>query len=562
LSVRLLVVLFLSLLVVGLQLSAGAYTAELGGYPDEASHYVSGLLVHDYVTASFPAPPMKFAEQFYLRYPYLAIGHWPPLFYLLEGLWMLLFSTSRGSIMLLSALITAALAVSTYEVLRHEFGHLPSAAAAVLLLCVPVVQKYAAMVMMDTLLALLSFWAVLYFARFLDSGRLRDSIMFGGLAALAILTKGNAFYLALVPLFAILITRRFHLLRRAAFWAPALMVMLVCLPWHLFTMHLILPTFGDSLGTEFISRSLRFYSLLLLTSLGPAILALVVVGFCARVVRPFRARRVGARWASAGALLLSIISFYCLVPAGIEERYFIAAMPPLFMFFVAGADLLSGRLAAVGIRPSLRLGTVILLATAVFAWTSFTIPMKRSYGLREAVRSLVPRPEFTNSLSLVSSERLTGEGVFVSEVAMSGHREQHAILRASKVLADSDWNVKQYSSRYPNSQVLTGCLEQVPIRFIVLDMSPATRHFEHHRQLQAMVNDRSGHWTLLGVFGGQAASEGGPVYVYRRAEYGNQPLNDVLRASISTNIGGTRQRWPISERLNCQPNPGDALPPK
>src|ERR1035441_7216098 len=108
LPTRLLVALFLFLVVVGLQWWAGAFTAEFSGYPDEASHYMSGLLVHDYVAGHFPAPPMKFAQDFYLHYPYLAIGHWPPVFYLIEGLWMLLFSPSRVSIMLLSALISTA----------------------------------------------------------------------------------------------------------------------------------------------------------------------------------------------------------------------------------------------------------------------------------------------------------------------------------------------------------------------------------------------------------------------------------------------------------------------
>jgi hypothetical protein len=551
--------LLLLLVVLGLQWWAGSFTAEFSGYPDEASHYISGLLVRDYVAGHFPAPPMRFAQDFYLHYPYLAIGHWPPLFYLIEGLWMLLFSPSRISIVLLSVLITAAFVVSAYEVLRRHFGHLPALTSALLLAFVPLVQKYAGMVLMDTLLAVLSFWAVLYFGRFLDTGSVRDSIKFGALACLAIITKGNGLDLALVPPIAVLLTRRFYLLRRSSFWLPAVMVSLVCLPWHLLTMHLMLPTFMDSAGLDFTKRTLSFYSLLLLKSVGPAILALMIVGFFARIVRPFAERLVEARWAAAAAFVLSICIFHCTVPAGIEARYFIAALPPLFMFFVAGADYLARRLAIAAVKPGWRLEFLILLAALVFAWTSFAIPKKASYGLREAVKYLMSRPEFKDSLSLVSSETASGEGIFISEVAMGGRRNEHAILRANKVLADDDWNLQQYKPRYPNARVLMGCLEQIPIRFIVLDMSAAPRHLEHHRQLLAIVRDRYDRWKLVGTFGGDAAAGRGPIEVYRSVEYDKQPMpRGGLPTNITTNVGGTLQHWPFFVKMDCQPDPASA----
>ena len=54
------------------------------------------------------------------------------------------------------------------------------------------------MLMADIPVALLSFWAALAFARYLDSGRWRDSTAFGVLATLTILTKANGIFLALV----------------------------------------------------------------------------------------------------------------------------------------------------------------------------------------------------------------------------------------------------------------------------------------------------------------------------------------------------------------------------
>ncbi len=142
--------------MVSLQWLTGAFTAEFSGYPDEASHYMSGLLVHDYVAAGLPAGPMKFAQNFYLHYPYLAIGHWPPFFYAIEGAWMLLFSPARVSVMQLMALITTLLALATYRLAHAEFGTVSAWMISLLVICNPLLIQYTSMVMLETLLAVLS----------------------------------------------------------------------------------------------------------------------------------------------------------------------------------------------------------------------------------------------------------------------------------------------------------------------------------------------------------------------------------------------------------------------
>src|SRR5579872_3290775 len=103
-----LVLLFIEL---ALQCFAGAYTSEFGEYPDEASHYVTGLLVRDYIAAGFPAHPMKYAQEYYLHYPRVAFGHYPPMFYIVQALWTLVLPVSRTSTMLLMAFLVTTLAM-------------------------------------------------------------------------------------------------------------------------------------------------------------------------------------------------------------------------------------------------------------------------------------------------------------------------------------------------------------------------------------------------------------------------------------------------------------------
>src|SRR5438309_11882614 len=95
------------LIVAALQWRTNAFHSELGGSPDEPAHYVTGLLVRDYVAAGLPWNPLFYAQNFYVHYPKVALGHWPPFFYLVQAAWTLPFTPSRTSVILLMAVLTA-----------------------------------------------------------------------------------------------------------------------------------------------------------------------------------------------------------------------------------------------------------------------------------------------------------------------------------------------------------------------------------------------------------------------------------------------------------------------
>jgi len=536
--------------VLTLQCLAGAYHAEFSGYPDEASHFVSGVLVHRYIQAGFPPKPMDFAQRFYLHHPFFAIGHWPPVFYVVEGLWMELFSESRASVMILMALITASLAATTYFLIRREAGAAQALVGAVLLAATPTVQAYGSMVMMDTMLALLSLWAAMSFGRFLGSGRRLHAVAFAGFASLAILTKGNALFLAPVPLLAIALTRRWQILRRGALWAAAAAIVALCLPWHLATLHMILPTFVGRPGIAFTAHAVSFYSGLLLKTLGPVIISLAAIGFVTRLVCPSWRGEVQDHWAVLGAFLISICLFYCLVPAGIEARYSIAVMPVLLLLAVAGANDVAQLCAIPGTRSSQRCWLVLLIAVVNFSTFAFTIPRKASFGFREAATALLAGGTTTDALVLVSTNTAVGEGVFVAEMAMGRPDSGTIILRGSKVLADSNWSHTRYQALYANSEKMRQCIEEAGVGALVLDRHPSDNQWEHHKQLLDMVNRHPDEWRLVGTYSpqGERAADDAGVQLYSYSGARPSPPRDPL-AGIGG--GGTPLGWPIRIRLSC-----------
>ena len=108
-SIAVFVALFL--LTLFLQYRNGAFSNDFGAHADEASHVVTGLMVRDYIAGPLwhLEHPMRFAESYYEHFPKVALGHYPPGFYALEGLW-LLPSRSKTAILLLMTTLTSATA--------------------------------------------------------------------------------------------------------------------------------------------------------------------------------------------------------------------------------------------------------------------------------------------------------------------------------------------------------------------------------------------------------------------------------------------------------------------
>ena len=150
---------------VALQMASGAYSNEFGGHPDEAGHYITGLMVRDFLLSRHWHQPMQFAEDYYIHYPKVALGHWPPFFYMIQAGWTTLFSPSRASVLLLMAVITTLLAWSLYAVVRTESGVLMGGAVAILLIALPITQRLTGQLTCDPLVAILVYWAVLVYGR-------------------------------------------------------------------------------------------------------------------------------------------------------------------------------------------------------------------------------------------------------------------------------------------------------------------------------------------------------------------------------------------------------------
>jgi hypothetical protein len=428
----------------------------------------------------------EFAREYYTHYPKIGLGVWPPFFYLVQSAWTLPFGVSRTTLLLLMCVLAGGLGLVIYRALREEYGALPAAAGAVVLLSLPLVRSQYGMIMAETLSALLMFGAMLCFGNFLDREKRGDVLWFGVLAALAILTKGTGLALALAAPLALCFTRKFHLLRRPALWSAVLIVVIVAGPWTWATRNL---GKGGWLQPEpswsFTGEALLYYGGKFGLALGLFYALASIIGVWVKV----RANSSHpGRWAAAGALILSVFAFQSIAPVGLEARHLIPALPAALMFSVAGLAWIVQRMMRLGAEESFSRSAPWLAAALLLALPTVLFPIKKKdcFGFAPLAETVLTKAAPADVV-LVSSDA-TGEGMFISEIALREKRPGHVIQRASKSLASSTWSGSGYSPAFEKDDDLLAFLTSGKIQYLVLDdagLGPKRR--EHHDQLKRLV---------------------------------------------------------------------------
>ncbi len=234
------VLLFFGAIIVWIQWRAGASGAAFGGFPDESAHYIGGVLTKEYIARALFRDPVRYAVEYYAHTPYFAIGVWPPMYYLIEGIWMSLFGVGREAVLWLNVISGAALACLIFSIVRASHGTVPGMAAGGMVLAMPAVQWSACLVMVDLACTALAIASLVFLARYFDHPGWRNSLLFGLLAAVTVLTKNSAYFVLFVPAFLIFVRGQWRVLTQRSFWIAPLVFTSLYSPWLLPSRRLLL----------------------------------------------------------------------------------------------------------------------------------------------------------------------------------------------------------------------------------------------------------------------------------------------------------------------------------
>ena len=504
----------------------GASKTAFGGYPDEPSHYISGLLVRDYLVSGSAMSPIRYATDYYIHVPFFAVGYWPPLFYTAEALWMILFGVSRPAVLVFIALIAAGSATLLFACLRDEFGNLAAFGAGFLFLLSPIVLWGSGLVMTDLLVTFLSFAATIAFARYLDSARMWSMLAFSVLAAATILTKSSGAFLAIVPPLAVLVSHKLNLVRRFSFWVGPLVVAVLCAPWFLLTRGLITrgyekyqkPGLMDTLG------QLGLGLLVNLVWLAP----LVLIG----AWRLFRGPRPMSGFAAVCLVQpVAVLVFLIMAPVGNEARYLTPALPALLILAMYGMRALAD-LAPPARRTLVMTGLVASLTGSFVALAAYQLHPVPADPLRPIANFVIER----NYHSVLLPADV--EGPVIAEISeRETDRLASFLVRPSKLLAQTDWNGIVYHALYKTKEGTQALFDRLPLDALIVRMNPPEDAWEHEIMLRDMVLAFPNRWHLVNSFGGVSSPERYAVYEpVKLRELSRQDLADHLRNLLGQNL--------------------------
>jgi hypothetical protein len=461
-------------------------------------------MVRDYLITAPGSSPMRFAEEYYLRYPKVAIGHWPPGFYIVQGIWYSLVGVSKFSATLLIGLISAGTAWCVYRRLSHRHGVLVGVVTVAVFLVQPLVLGQSILIMSDMATCLGMFLAVFAFSDFLDSPGRKHAASFVFWSSISILTKPSALALAAFVPICVMVTRRVAVAKDWRLWAAGAAVGILTAPYYLWTwaQGMGLHTHGSM--SRLISESLRagrnYHASDAWLSVTSGWLAVVSVVGCLSVVVSWRhqtADRDTGRFDSGAAIALcgATMLFLFAAPIFSTQRYFLPFLLGMMILYARGLEMLLHRMP--GSKPFV--WTVVSCLTVLAVVTAPGGIPTTVTGYAVAAESFgEPHP---GRVTLISSNA-SGEGAFIAERLLRDRHRSEFVLRASKVLAQSDWSGQRYLSAFSAPDELSAFLNSVPVNFIVLDDFGYQTDMEppHHQLLKELLVESPDQFPLVAAF--------------------------------------------------------------
>src|SRR5215469_4484029 len=461
------------LVLVSIVLLKGISKGEFSYNTDETQHAVTGLYVADLVRDRPFSHPIEYTYQYYAHYPALSgVLHWPPLFYLFEGVSFLAFGTN---------VVAARLAILMFSLLALFFWYLTverlqkgwtAALSTILLAFVPSVLLFEKTVILEIPCLSFCIAATYFWWQYLDEGRAASLYWFTGFASAALLTKQNSIYLIPFCILCLVVLRKW---RRAWNYHVAVAVMIgIAFVGPFYTLVYLIhwkPVAMD-LAEQYVSgfAKLAFYWKNLPVQTGWILLILSVLGLLtSRSWDKHSTTLVMLSWIAACYLTFTFIGHK-------EARYVLYWLPP-FTYFTAG--LLTKMFCQPWMRIAAACCAIVLVGQETVAAWSFERPYVTGYA--QAAKRVT---EASPSAVILYDADLPGNFIFFIRANDPNHR--FMVLRKALYA----YRIKQRGGSIElvhNREEIQDLLRQDGIRFVAVSDNIPLR-FNSQIELRQMLS--------------------------------------------------------------------------
>jgi 4-amino-4-deoxy-L-arabinose transferase-like glycosyltransferase len=479
------------------QILSGANRGGFISFADEPAHFVGAVMLRDWLASGRWFEPLRFAENYYNHYPYFAVGYWPPLFNIVTGVWLLIAGVGRQQALIVSAAFTAATGWLIFRFVRQRAGDLVGACAGLLYMSLPSVQHCLNAVMVDPMTTFLCLATAACLLRYIEKPIFGNGAAVAICSACAILSKYSAAYTVLLPLSAVLVLRRFDLLKKWGFQAQPLIVALFVGPWGMWTRKLAFYGLPQSATPASLGRIMRSGSVLAATlRMFPAWLAvLLVAGVVALLIRP-RAWRNDV--VVLTLLAVGHLGFLALSPVGADSRYVMVIAAALIVISFAGwAEALAW---ISGPRQWKPVGAVLATAVTLFLVLPQFARLQRAPAdpALDVITSILQDPSRSGQRLVVPS---SAEGPTIAQfVGHSPNRPDHYLVRPTKMLAHQDWFGGNYFPLFNSPEEMLEYFRQHRVDLILWKEIPPESMAPHERTMQEMLQRYPSTWRTAAQF--------------------------------------------------------------
>lgn len=462
--------------------TTGAYTSGFAG-ADEPAHFLNSYFISAYLRDHFGTDPLRFATEFYIHYPKISIGHWPPGYYGVVGLLFLVVPPTAESAMLINLVASALPAATVAVTLAYLWNRRAAVLGAATYALTPLALEGQVFFMLDQVLAACCIGATMAWVAYVKRPGWRPALLFAGLSAFAVLIKGNGWLLVFVPFYHLVFTSRWRLLTLPHVYGAALAAALVVVPWYWITSRIAADGFNYQAGLDYAFLALSASFGHLAGNLGWIGLLLAAL---AAVVGFSRRREDTARWLVVSAcisLILATLTLQSLVPVDIVSRYMAPAMPALLVLAILGLKELCRALSRHAL-PALGVAAAVILAGSLAAPGINHLaarPLKPDYQIDKVTPLLAMH--LPHHVVMIEGSS-NAEGAFIAEMALHDPGLRHYALRASKLFAETNFMGSHYELKFSDPESVLAETRRLGVQNIVIIRAGPEPAFPHSRQLQ------------------------------------------------------------------------------
>lgn len=520
-STRQVLLLAVVLLLVSLFALRGLRRGEFDYNVDESQHAATGLCFAD-LLKDFPVThPVHYTYLYYARYPALSgVIHWPPFFYLCEGLLFAVFGPSVAMARITILLFTLVGCTVWFRWVARMNNQWTAAISTVVFAALPSVLLFEKVVMLEIPSLALCIVSLYYWYEYLSTAEAGNLYRFAVFASLALLTKQSSILLAAACALSVAGLGRWKLVLTSNMLKALAIVAVLVGPFYtvVYLVHwrgIAIDLVGST--NTYHLDALPFYGRALPGQLGWPLLLLSIFGM------------VTCRWWSkreASVVMLAwIVACYITFTliAHKETRYSFYWIPP-FTYFAVGPLTAPWRIKAARILG--RVAAVALLCSSLSAARQYQRPYLAGY--ETLARKVV---ENSQSGVILFDAELPGNFIFFLHKFDPG---RHFV-----VLRKSLWvmPIKRSGGAEElvhNEQQLLDVMRNQGVKYVVISDNPRTE-FQIQDRLRSLLHSGQ-QFKLLGTFpieSNQPEWQNRRLYLYQNPECG-PPQDKYLRIPMLT----------------------------